>query len=130
MKDIIKVNYNFGEMHSVINLNDGDFAKTVGYVTKYMTKEDDFVSKYLSKTRVRRIQTSRGIGAVPKGKGEYEWSIVTGVSKWEARDVKTIDLNKRIVLKDSSFDASNWYPTTEEIMKQWQILSVARENLT
>jgi len=131
MKDVIKVNYNFGEMHSVINLSDGDFAKTVGYVTKYMTKEDDFVSKYLSKTRVRRIQTSRGIGAVPKGKSEYEWSIVSGVSKWDAREIKTIDLNKRIVLKDANFDASNWYPTTTEIMTQWQILSVVKsENLT
>lgn len=121
MKDTIKVSYNFGEMHSVINLPEGDFSKTVGYVTKYMTKEDDFVTKYLSKTRVRRIQTSRKIGAVPKSKSDYEWEIKNGVSKWENRYIETIDLNRSKVLKDSDFEGGVWYPTTREIMETWRI---------
>jgi len=126
MKDVIKVNYNFGQMHSVENLPVGDFAKTVGYVTKYMTKEDDFVTKYLSKTRVRRIQTSRKIGAVPKSKGVYEWRIVTGVLKHENREIPTFDLNRKIVLKDENFEGGSWYPTTREIMETWKI-SISKE---
>jgi hypothetical protein len=121
MKDVIKVSYNFGEMHSVINLPIDDFAKAVGYATKYMTKEDDFVAKYLGKTRVRRIQTSRKIGAVPKSKSDYDWSIVQGVSKYEAKDIETIDLHKSKVLRDSDFEGGLWYPTTREIMETWRI---------
>lgn len=122
LKDTIFLVYNFGKMHSVQNLPDGDFARTVGYVTKYMTKEDDFVTKHLSETRVRRIQSSQGIGAVPKAKGEYEWTIVHGVSKYENRDVPTFDLNRKIVLKDANFEGTSWYPTTREIMKTWKII--------
>lgn len=122
LKDAIKVTYNFGQMHSVENLPEGDFALTVGYVTKYMTKEDDFVTKYLSKTRVRRIQASRKIGAVPKSKSGYKWTIVSGVSRFEASDIPTFDLNKKIVLKESHFEGGTWYPTTREIMDTWRIL--------
>lgn len=122
IKDSVKTTYNFGFMHSVENLPIGDFAKTVGYVTKYMTKEDDFVTKYLSKTRVRRIQTSRKIGAVPKSNSEYEWAIVNGVSRWENQDIPTFDLNRKITLKTSDFEGGSWYPTTREIMDTWRIL--------
>lgn len=121
LKDAIKVTYNFGHQHSVENLPSGDFARTVGYVTKYMTKEDDFVTKYLSKTRVRRIQTSRKIGAVPKSRSDYEWEIKNGVSKWENRYIETIDLNRSKVLKDADFEGGAWYPTTREIMETWRI---------
>lgn len=121
MKDVIKVNYNFGEMHSVENLPVGDFARTVGYVTKYMTKEDDFVTKYLGKLRVRRIQTSRKIGAVPKSKSEYEWKIVNGVTRWENSDVPTLDLNRSRVLTIQDFEGGDFYPTTREIMGTWRI---------
>ena len=111
--------YGFGKMHSAENITNGDFAKTVSYATKYMTKEDDFVSKYLSKLRVRRIQTSRKIGAVPKSKGEYDWEIATGVSRFENDDIPTIDLNKNKVLKLADFEGETWYPTTREIMAAW-----------
>lgn len=121
LKDAIFLVYNFGKMHSVQNLPDNDFAKTVGYVTKYMTKEDDFVTQYLSKTRVRRIQSSQGIGAVPRSKSGYKWEIVTGVTKWQNEEVETIDLNRKIVLKDVNFEGGSWYPTTREIMETWKI---------
>lgn len=121
LKDAIFLVYNFGKMHSVQNLPENDFARTVGYVTKYMTKEDDFVSKYLSTTRVRRIQSSQGIGAVPKSKGEYEWTIVHGVSRWENEEVGTFDLNRKIVIKEENFEGGAWYPTTREIMETWKI---------
>jgi len=114
LKDILKVAYNFGQMHSVINLPDGEFAKTVGYVTKYMTKEDDFVTKYIGKLRVRRIQTSRKIGAVPKGKSEYQWTVCVGVSIYENEEIPTIDLNKGKSVKLEDFDGEHWYPTFEE----------------
>ena len=127
MKDVIKVNYNFGEMHACLNLPDNDFAKTVGYVTKYMTKEDDFVAKYLGRMRVRRIQTSRKIGAVPKNNSVYEWSIVHGVSKYENAEIQTFDLNRSKVLKSEDFEGGSWYPTTREIMNTWKIL-VANES--
>lgn len=119
--------YGFGKMHSAENLPVGDFAKTVGYATKYMTKEDDFVSKYLSKLRVRRIQTSRGIGAVPKSKGEHEWQIATGVSRFENDDVPTLDLNRSRILKLSDFEGETWYPTTKEIFEAWKRVSVDNE---
>lgn len=116
------VYYGWGKMNSAVNLPVGDFALTVGYVTKYMTKEDDFVTKYLGKMRVRRIQTSRKIGAVPKSKGDYEWKIVHGVSRFENQDVPTFDLNRKITLKSSDFEGGSWYPTTREIMDTWRIL--------
>ena len=122
LKDAIKVTYNFGEMHSVINLPSDDFAKAVGYATKYMTKEDDFVTKYLGKTRVRRIQTSRKIGAVPKSKGEYEWEISIGITKWDIDEISTFDLNKKRVVKIADFEGTSWYPTTREIMETWAII--------
>lgn len=122
LKDTIWTVYNFGYMHSVENLPEGDFARTVGYVTKYMTKEDDFVTKYLGKMRVRRIQTSRKIGAVPKSKSDYEWKIVHGVSRFENQDIPTFDLNRKITLKPSDFEGGSWYPTTREIMDTWRIL--------
>jgi len=122
LKDVIFLAYNFGKMHSVINLPSDDFAKAVGYATKYMTKEDDFVTKFLGKLRVRRIQTSRKIGAVPKSKNEYEWSIVSGVSSWENRDVPTFDLNRKRMIEKKDFEGGTWYPTTREIMETWRIL--------
>jgi len=113
MKDVIKVNYNFGEMHSVINL-DTDFAGTVGYVTKYMTKEDDFVSKFLGEMRIRRIQTSKKIGAVPKAKSKDEWRVSTGISIYENEETPYFDLNKKRNIRKEDFGNEHWYPTFSE----------------
>jgi len=120
IKDEIFTRYNFGYMHSCDNLPENDFAKTVGYVTKYMTKEDDFVSKYLSGLRVRRIQTSRKIGAVPKQKSENDWEIVAGIHITEFRDMPIIDLNKgrKVVIED--FRDEQHYPTFAEIFSENQ----------
>lgn len=113
MKDSF-LNYGFGYMHSVENLPENDFALTVGYVTKYMTKEDDFVSKHLKKSKVRRIQTSRKIGAVPKNSSAFQWTLVTGVSIYEAKEMETFDLNIGRVVRDADFAGEHWYPTFEE----------------
>lgn len=118
LKDAIMVTYNFGRMHSVVNLPIGDFARTVGYVTKYMTKEDDFVAKYLGKMRVRRIQTSRRIGAVPKSKSQYEWSVTIGVNIYENEEIQTFDINKGKLITNSDFEGEHWYPTFEERRKK------------
>ena len=117
------VYYGWGMMNSVVNLPEDDFALTVGYVTKYMTKEDDFVTKYLGKMRVRRIQTSRKIGAVPKSKSDYEWEVVTGVSKYQVEDIQTIDLNRSSEIKISDFEGESWYPTMKEVIKMNRLVS-------
>jgi hypothetical protein len=117
------VYYGWGMMNSVVNLPEDDFALTVGYVTKYMTKEDDFVTKYLGKMRVRRIQTSRKIGAVPKSKSDYEWEVVTGVSKYQVEDIQTIDLNRSREIKISDFEGESWYPTMKEVIKMNRLVS-------
>lgn len=120
--------YGWGKMHSVENLPPDDFARTVGYVTKYMTKEDDFVSKYLSKFRVRRIQTSQGIGAVPKSKSDYDWQIVTGVSIYENEAIPTIDLNKSRMVTRGDFGDYGYYPTWDEMLESIKSASVDPES--
>jgi hypothetical protein len=113
MKDVMP-RYNWGFMHSVENLPEGEFQKTVGYVTKYMTKEDDFVTKYLGKLRVRRIQSSKGIGAVPKSKSEYDWDISVGITIYDHRRIETIDLNRGRRITEQDFEGGDWYPTFRE----------------
>lgn len=107
------VYYGWGKMTSCVNLPVDDFALTVGYVTKYMTKEDDFVTKYLSDIRVRRIQTSRKIGAVPKSKSEDNWELATGIHIYENAESPYFDLNKKRKVRDSDFEGSHWYPNEE-----------------
>lgn len=51
----------FGYMVASENL--GEAAAASGYATKYMTKEDLFYSDMLSKYRIRRFQSSQGIGS-------------------------------------------------------------------
>jgi len=119
--------YGWGKIHAVENLPVGDFARTVGYVTKYMTKEDDFVTRYLGKLRVRRIQTSQGIGAVPKGKSEYEWSIVTGVSRFENEMIPTIDLNRSRMITALDFEDEGFYPTMSEMIRGLNSASISDE---
>lgn len=115
IKDNIK-SYGFGEICSSENLPVGDFAKTVGYVTKYMTKEDDFVTKYLGKMRVRRIQTSRKIGAVPKSKSDGNWELATGISRFENSDNQFFDLNKMRKITLDDFEGETFYPTMRELL--------------
>jgi hypothetical protein len=116
---IIKKNapkYGWGFMCSAINLPLDDFALTVGYATKYMTKEDDFVSKYLAKERVRRIQTSSKIGAVPKGKSDGNWEIGSGVNIYENQETPYFDINKGKRITDKDFEGEHWYPTNREVL--------------
>jgi hypothetical protein len=115
IKDNVK-SYGWGEMCSVINLPADDFALAVGYATKYMTKEDDFVSKYLGKERVRRIQTSGKIGAVPKGKSNGDWEIGAGVNIYENELDPYFDLNKKKRITNSDFEGEHWYPTEKETL--------------
>lgn len=124
----VTVGYGLGKMHSVENLPIGDFARTVGYVTKYMTKEDDFVTKYLSKMRVRRIQTSRKIGAVPKGKSEYEWVLTPSVHIYEIKDgLEVFDLNRGKIIKEDDFEGEHHYPTFAEIMRNQAKATIAKD---
>lgn len=108
--------YGWGFENTVVNLPDGHFALTVGYVTKYMTKEDDFVSKYLKDMRVRRIQTSKKIGAVPKSKSDDIWTIAPGVSIYEIREGDYTDLDKHRKVTEEDFSGEHWYPSYKEII--------------
>lgn len=113
--------YGWGIMNSVVNLPVDNFALTVGYATKYMTKEDDFVTKYLGKMRVRRIQTSQGIGAVPKSKSDDNWQIAHGVSIYENEEKPYFDLNKKRKVKKDDFGGEHWYPNSSELVDKKQI---------
>ena len=104
----------FGVMCGAINLPLDNFALAVGYATKYMTKEDDFVTKYLGKMRVRRIQTSRKIGAVPKSKSDGQWEIAHGVDIYDNRIRPYFDINTKHKLTDKDFGTEHWYPNEEE----------------
>lgn len=111
MKDNVS-GYGWGWMTSSINLPVDDFALTVGYVTKYMTKEDDFVTKYIKQERVRRIQTSRKIGALPKNKSDGNWEIGAGVNIYEHKQAPFYDLDLKRKTSDKDFLYTHWYPKT------------------
>lgn len=104
------VYYGWGIMNSVINLPENDFALTVGYATKYLTKEDDFVTKYIKDLRVRRIQTSRGIGAANEQRGNGKWEIVACIYKHDNDEMKYFDIDRHRLVEDADFGSKPYYP--------------------
>jgi len=71
------VYYGWGKMHSVENLPIGDFARTVGYVTKYMTKLSDVGRGEFG--RIRRIQVSMGWAKWKKEGDTVNWELESGI---------------------------------------------------
>jgi hypothetical protein len=98
----------FGYMTSSINLPVGDFASTVGYATKYMTKEDDFIYALIGDLKIRRILTSRAFGAMKHAKSEDTWMLAHGLNKHEAIGYTDLDLHKKVTQEMMQHESS--YP--------------------
>lgn len=91
--------HKYGYMTSSINLPIGDFAQTVGYATKYMTKEDDFIYELIGDLKIRRILTSRAFGAMKNAKSQDTWILAHGLNKHEAVGYTDMDLHKKITIE-------------------------------
>lgn len=106
----------FGYMTSSENLVDG--TKATGYVTKYMTKEDGFYSDMLSKYRVRRFQSSQGIGSQDDwGKSEDFWEMRSFIDESQLEYNVYHDLNLKRDLKRSDFGNQGEYPKVSDYVK-------------
>lgn len=98
----------FGVITSSANLP-AAASVTVMYVTKYMTKEDDFVKELIGKYRVRRIQTSQGIGS-PKIVSELDWQLRTLIPKDENDEKHYFDVSARRYLNEDDFGGYSYFP--------------------
>jgi hypothetical protein len=98
----------FGFITSSANLPTGA-SVTVMYVTKYMTKEDDFVKALIGKYRIRRIQTSQGIGS-PKTVSELDWTMRGAIEIEENRKKPYFDVSARRYVNDEDFEGGLYFP--------------------
>lgn len=103
----------FGFMTSCENLRDPKAG--VGYTTKYMTKEDYFLGDMLSKYRIRRLQSSQGIGSQEDwGKSEDFWEIRSFIDVGMIADQKHHDLNLKMDVVTGMAGESGEYPPSKQ----------------
>lgn len=103
----------FGAMTSSENLQDPKSG--VGYTTKYMTKEDYFVSDMLSKYRIRRFQSSNGIGSQEKwGKSEDFWEVRSFIDQYMISAQEYHDLNIKMDISQSMLGNQGEYPPVSQ----------------
>lgn len=103
----------FGFMTSSENLTIAEAA--VGYVTKYMTKEDIDINSMLSKYRIRRFQSSQGLGSQEQwGKTEDFWEIRSFIDEGMMRNQTYHDLNLNIDVHRGMLGGMGEYPPTEQ----------------
>lgn len=122
LKDTLPA-YGFGKMTSSENIDQTTSA--AGYVTKYMTKEEDYLVKMISKYRVRRLQTSRGIGSQEAwGKSDLFWEVRTFIDRTHGT-VLDINMNKEITITDDSL-----YPSPDDYRKSHEEGLRRKGNLT
>lgn len=106
----------FGFMTSSENLTDP--VKAVGYTTKYMTKEDIYIGDMLSKYRIRRFQSSQGIGSQEDwGRGEDFWEVRSFIEEKELDEQTYYDLNVKSVVKKSMMGNQGEYPPVQQYME-------------
>lgn len=106
----------FGVMTSSENLRDPKAG--VGYTTKYMTKEDSFVSDMLSKYRIRRFQSSQGIGSQDEwGKTDDYWEVRSFVDESLIDQVTYHDTNLKIDVRKSMLGNQGEYPPVAQYEK-------------
>lgn len=103
----------FGYMTSSENLNDPKAG--VGYTTKYMTKEDYYLSEMLSKYRIRRFQSSQGIGSQEEwGRSDDFWEVRSFVDERLLGEVPYHDLNLKMDVTKSMLGSQGEYPPVEQ----------------
>lgn len=106
----------FGYMTSSENLYIA--TKAVGYVTKYMTKEDFFYSNMLSKYRIRRFQSSQGIGSQEEwGKSDDFWEVRTFIDEPMINQQTYHDLNLKTDITKGMLGKMGEYPTNAQYEK-------------
>lgn len=103
----------FGYMTASENLVAAKAASA--YATKYMTKEDIGYSEMLSKYRIRRFQSSKGIGAQSKwGKDDSAWLVKSFIDESDLFGQTWYDLNLKKTLKRDDFGTQKEYPKLSE----------------
>lgn len=106
----------FGVMTSSENLVDPQ--KAVGYTTKYMTKEDFYIGDMLSKYRVRRFQSSQGIGSQDDwGRGDDFWEVRSFIDSDMIAKDDYFDLNLKMAVKPSMLGSQDEYPPLKEYVE-------------
>jgi len=96
-----------GFMVHIVHLD--STAKTVNYITKYLTKDcQNFEHRYL-----RRIQTSQGIGS-PFERGSGDWNVVTSIWRGMLGDCELTDLNLKMTIPVSYWRDNIVYPKRDE----------------
>jgi len=96
--------YKMGYMVDVQHIS--GVAKTVNYITKYITKQtQNFVVKGL-----RRIQTSQGIGAANPRKEPAGWNIAKYIWSTDCAGRVVVDLNLKMRINPSFWRENIIYP--------------------
>lgn len=101
----------WGFITSSSNLPIADYQQAVSYTTKYMTKEDDFVYQYISESKIRRILTSRGFGAMKKASSDETWIVMPSIGK---NAIGYTDTDTGLILSDEDFWDFGAYPPRDE----------------
>jgi len=96
--------YKMGYMVDVQHI--AGVAKTVNYITKYITKE----SQSFVVPGLRRIQTSQGIGAANPRKTGQGWQIAKYIWGTDVANRVVVDLNLKMRINPSYFDENYVYP--------------------
>lgn len=110
----------FGFMTSSENLQEA--TQAVGYTTKYMTKEDLFYSDMLSKYRIRRFQSSQGIGSQEAwGKSEDFWEMRTFIDEDMIKEQDFYDLNLKRDITRHMTGSQGEYPKLDEYKKSDEV---------
>lgn len=103
----------FGYITSSENLISAGGASN--YATKYMTKEDIEYSEMLQKYRIRRFQSSQGIGAQSAwGKDDSAWQVRTFIDESWLYEQVVRDLNLKRDLTHKDFGSMREYPKNAE----------------
>lgn len=112
----------FGFMTASENLIDPQ--KAVGYTTKYMTKEDGYLGEMLSKYRIRRFQSSQGIGSQDDwGRTEDFWEVKSFIDRAAIDAESHYDLNLKKLITPYMLGNQDEYPP----VKQYQDSDEERE---
>lgn len=103
----------FGYMMSSENLEIA--AAASGYATKYMTKEDDFYSDMLKKYRIRRFQSSQGIGSQDAwGKSEDTWELRSFIDYGMIKHQEFYDTNIKRDITPKMLGDNGEYPPVKQ----------------
>jgi len=93
--------------------------RVVGYITKYVTKEDGRISDFCRTEKIRKMQTSRHFKSPfneEKEEGDADWFISAPVHITLAQhiDFSLYDLNRKKEVSRGDYALSDYYPAKED----------------